>query len=115
MTLLLLFFFLIWPVSLIVTKAFYGQDGFTLEYFRILFANELQTSAIINSLWIGLATTIFATLLSLPLAVINARYQFPGKTLLSGLLLVPMIMPPFVGAIGIQRFFARFGAINVFL
>ncbi len=114
-TLAMLFFFLVLPVGLIIVKAFQGPDGFTIEYFKLLFSNELQTDAIKNSLLIGLFTMIFATFLSLPLAVVNAKFEFPGKALLSGLLLTPMVMPPFVGAIGIQRFFARRGSVNIFL
>ena len=114
-TLALLFFFLVLPVGVVVSKAFWSQEGWTLEYFFLLFSNEIQLEAIGNSLLIALGTTVIATLWSVPLAIINAHYQFRGKALLSGLLLVPMVMPPFVGAIGIQRFFARYGAINIFL
>jgi len=114
-TMAMLFFFLILPVGVIVSKAFYSENGLTLEYFRLLFANDLQTVAIWNSILIGLATTFFCMMLSIPLSMINTKWVFPGKTLLSGLLLVPMVMPPFVGAIGIQRFFARRGSINMLL
>jgi iron(III) transport system permease protein len=51
----------------------------------------------------------------LPLSIINAKLDFRGKGILSGLLLVPMVMPPFVGAIGILRFFARRGSVNMWL
>ncbi len=112
-TLLMLLFFLVVPVSVIMVKAFYNDGHFTLDYFRLMFANDLQTTAIMNSLYIGLATTVITTILTLPLAVINAKFEFPGKGILSGLLLVPMVMPPFVGAIGIQRFFARRGSVNL--
>ncbi len=115
LTLGFLFFFLVLPVSVIVVKAFMGPQGFTLDYFRLLFANELQTTAIQNSLLIGLATTILCTVLCVPLALIQTKYNYPMKTLLSGILLTPMVMPPFVGAIGIQRFFARRGSVNLFL
>lgn len=114
-TLLLLFTFLVWPIGLIISKAFFDADGFTLTYFSLLFSNDLQLTSITNSLMIGLATTIICTLLSIPLAVVNSRFEFRGKQLLMGLLLVPMVLPPFVGAIGLQRFFARFGSVNIFL
>lgn len=114
-TVALLFFFLVYPVGIIISKAFMSPDGFTLEYFRLLFSNNVQTAGIWNSLLIGVGTTFFATLMSFPLAIISARYEFRGKGLLTGLLLLPMVMPPFVGAIGIQRFFARFGSVNIFL
>ena len=114
-TLVALVLFLVLPVSTILYKAFRAQGHFSLDYFRLLFANDLQTTAIYNSLLIGVAATLLCTVLSLPLAVINARYEFPGKKLLTGLLLTPMVMPPFVGAIGFQRFFARRGSVNLLL
>ncbi|SMF76452.1 ABC transporter permease [Pseudobacteriovorax antillogorgiicola] len=114
-TIAILFFFLVWPVAVIVSKAFINDGQFTLEYFPLLFANELFKNSMVNSLWIGVATTVLTTIVSLPLAIINAKYEFRGKALLSGLLLVPMVMPPFVGAIGIQRFFARRGSVNIAL
>tara|TARA_Y100000310_G_scaffold286082_1_gene309969 strand:+ start:6041 stop:7708 length:1668 start_codon:yes stop_codon:yes gene_type:complete len=112
-TLAMLVFFLVIPVGLIIVKAFYNGDEFTLAYFRLLFDNDLQMESIWNSLGIGLSTTVLTTLLALPLAIINARFEFRGKGILSGLLLVPMVMPPFVGAIGILRFFARRGSVNL--
>ncbi len=114
-TLAVLFFFLVWPVLIIMQKAFIHDGSLTLDYFYLLFSNSMQTEAIINSVLIGLATTLVATVVSLPLALINTRYDFPFKGLLSGLLLVPMVMPPFVGAIGFQRFFARRGSVNIAL
>ena len=115
LTVIILIFFLIIPIGSIFTKAFIGQNGFTLEYMRLLFSNDLQTTSILNSLQIGIMTTFICTLLTIPLATINAKFDFRGKAILSGMLLVPMIMPPFVGAIGIQRFFAEYGTVNHFL
>lgn len=112
-TLAVLFFFLVWPVAIIVSKAFLNDGEVTFQYFPLLFANELYKNSMVNSLWIGVATTVITTIISLPLAIINAKFEFRGKGLLSGLLLVPMVMPPFVGAIGIQRFFARRGSVNL--
>ena len=111
----LLFFFLILPVFLVIAKAFVHEGRFTLEYFVLLFDNPLQTHALMNSLQLGVATTLATTVIALPLAMINAKFEYRGKTIMSGLLLVPMILPPFVGAIGIQRFFARMGSVNMLL
>ncbi|MGE0173415.1 MAG: ABC transporter permease [Oligoflexales bacterium] len=110
-----LFFFLVLPVGLITSKAFIVDSKFSLEYFSLLFSNDLQVDAIGNSIMIGIATTVLATIVALPLALISTRYIFPLKGLLSGLVLVPMVMPPFVGAIGVQRFFSRRGSVNQLL
>ena len=61
----------------------------------------IAVEGIFNSACIAIAVTILATLISIPLAVLSVRYDFRGKGLLSGLLLVPLILPPFVGAIDI--------------
>ncbi len=115
-TLAILYFFLLLPIGVVLKKALVNQQGeLSFAYFELLFANNLQTGAIYNSIGIGVFTTVLATFLSLPLAIINRKFAYRGKQLLSALLLVPMIMPPFVGAIGIQRFFARFGTINMAL
>lgn len=111
----ILFFFLVLPVSVIMARAFFNNGEFTFRYFPLLFSNELLMGSIWNSVLIGIVATIFTTILSFPLALINARFDFKGKALLSGLLLVPMVMPPFVGAIGIMRFFARRGSVNLTL
>lgn len=114
-TIAILFFFLVLPVSVIMARAFFNNGEFTFRYFPLLFSNELLMGSIWNSVLIGIVTTFFTSLLSFPLALINARFDFKGKAILSGLLLVPMVMPPFVGAIGIMRFFARRGSVNLTL
>ncbi|MBL8799909.1 MAG: iron ABC transporter permease [Planctomycetia bacterium] len=61
------------------------------------------------------ATTLATTLLCLPLAYWFSRVRFVGQAVLSGFLLAPLILPPFVGAIGLQRFLGRFGTVNLWL
>ena len=62
-----------------------------------------------------MATTALCIIISLPLAVLSARYTFPGKKLLNASILVPLILPPFVGAIGIRALLGREGALNALL
>ena len=113
--LLIMFFFLLLPVGVVVFQAFFPGGKLSLTYFSLLLENPLYTDSIINSVNIGIATTILATIISLPLAAINARCDYRFKGILGALLLVPMIMPPFVGAIGMLRFFARRGTFNTLL
>ena len=114
---LLLFFavFLFYPVSYLLRCAFGLPETFTFEYFGLLLRSPLQRESLANSLWIALLTTGLTTLLALPLAHWVARYRFRGKALLSALLLVPLILPPFVGAIGLRQMLARYGSVNLLL
>ena len=107
--------FLFYPVSFMLKEAFRSEGHFTLRYFGLLLASPLQRESLANSFLLAALTTLLTTLLSLPLAHWMTRYDFRGKTLLGGLLLVPMIMPPFVGAIGLRQMLAKFGSVNLLL
>ena len=114
---MLVFFglFLFYPLSFMLRHAFGAKGEFTVEYFRLLLASPLQWEALRNSFMVALLTTTLTTLLSLPLAHLMTRFGFPGKGWLNGLLLAPMILPPFVGAIGLKQLLARYGSLNLLL
>ncbi|CAN5622585.1 iron ABC transporter permease [soil metagenome] len=110
--------FLFWPLYRIVRVGFFGDAApgaparFTFDYLLAVFQNPQLRAGLINSARIALGVTILTTLISLPLAWLNVRYDFPGKKLLSALLLVPLILPPFVGAIGMRQILGRFGVLT---
>lgn len=112
---LALFFgvFLLYPVGYMLKGAFFADGQFTLKYFGLLLASPFQREAFWNSIAIALLTTVLTTLLTLPLAHLFTRFRFAGKTWLASFLLVPMIMPPFVGAIGLGQLLAKFGSLNL--
>jgi len=119
---LIIFFglFLIYPLSILLSGAFFieaegGTRTFSLQYFQVIFENPFYRECFQNSLVIAVLTTIACLLIAVPLAYFFLRCQFPGKLILSTLLLVPLILPPFVGAIGLKQFFARFGSLNLLL
>jgi iron(III) transport system permease protein len=68
-----------------------------------------------NSLALAALSTLATTLLTLPLAYWLTHFRFRGQTLLSALLLVPLLVPPFVGGIGLQRLLGRYGMVNEWL
>ena len=108
--------FLIWPIALTVQGGFTAPDGsFTLRYVRHVFENPVYLEGLLNSLLIAVCTTAVSLVLALPLAVLSARHEFPGKALVTSIVLVPLILPPFVGAIGMRALLGRFGAINALL
>jgi len=47
--------------------------------------------------------------------VLGAKYTYPGKAFFNAVILVPLILPPFVGAVGMQALMGREGAINALL
>ncbi len=108
--------FFVWPVWQTLAGAFLDADShFTAAYVREIFRNTIYVEGLRNSLLLGLAGLGFSLLVALPLAWLADRFAFPGKKLLSALLLVPMVLPPFVGAIGIRQIFGQYGAFNAIL
>jgi molybdate transport system permease protein len=53
-------------------------------------------SALLLSLEIAVTAMAVAALVGVPLAYAMARWNFPGKSLLEGLILIPMVLPPTV-------------------
>lgn len=108
--------FFLWPIFQILKAGFIDANGqFTLRYFSALLADPLYRGGLTNSFLLACATTTLAFAIALPLAFISDRFLFPGKNILSSLVLVPMILPPFVGAIGIKQIFGQYGAVNALI
>ena len=51
----------------------------------------------------------------MPLAYFTVRFRFRGAILIQTLGVLPLIMPPFVGAVAMQLIFGRSGSVNLLL
>lgn len=107
--------FLFYPLWYAIVQSLVVDGRLTFAFYELMVTSPVYQEAILNSFRLGMITTIATTLLSLPLAFLLVRYDFVGKGLVNGLILVPMVLPPFVGAIGMKQMFARFGSINLLL
>jgi iron(III) transport system permease protein len=75
-------------------------------------AHPVYQQGFINAFAIAVVATALSMLIAVPLAWIGARYRFPGQRWLEPLALGPLILPPFVGAIGVAQLFGQYGAVN---
>ncbi|MGZ5222831.1 MAG: ABC transporter permease [Burkholderiales bacterium] len=108
--------FLIIPVATVVYVAFAEPGGgFTLSHFQSFFHLSLMRESFWNSLLVAGASVVFATLIAVPLAYFTVRFQFRGALLIQTLGVLPLIMPPFVGAVAMQLIFGRSGSLNLLL
>ncbi len=103
------------PLFRVVGGGFFADGHFTLQFIQAVFKDAIYREGLFNSVMLGLGTTFLATCISLPLAWLANRYRFPLKSVFTALVLVPMILPPFVGAIGFQQIFGQYGVINAAL
>jgi iron(III) transport system permease protein len=107
--------FFIYPAGMVVKQAFEGPKGFTLEFFAAIFQNPIYREGLWNSFAIGVCATLAALCIAFPLALVGHRYDFVGKPALGVLVLAPMILPPFVGAVGVKQMLGVNGAFNAAL
>lgn len=114
---LILFFalFLIYPLLYVFKASFWIDNRFNLTFFKLIVTDPNIRELVVNSFKLAAMVTLMTTLVSLPLAYFLTRYRFPGRSVMQGVILIPMIMPPFVGVIGMQQFFGKFGSVNVLL
>lgn len=112
----LLVTFLIVPVATVIYVAFAEPGGgFTLSHFQSFFHLSLMRESFWNSLTVAGLSVVFATLIAVPLAYFTVRFQFRGALLIQTLGVLPLIMPPFVGAVAMQLIFGRSGSVNLLL
>jgi len=108
--------FLILPVGTVIYTAFVNEGGvLTLGHFANFFSQGVFRESFFNSLWVALAATFFASVIAVPLAYLTVRFEFRGALLIQTLGVLPLIMPPFVGAVALQLIFGRSGSVNLLL
>ncbi len=107
--------FFLYPVIDILKVAFTGDEGFTWDYVFTVFANPNYLQGLWNAFLLGTTSTIVTFLIALPLALAAYRWVFPGKKWLSILILAPLVLPPFVGAVGVKHILGVQGALNALL
>jgi iron(III) transport system permease protein len=108
--------FVVLPIGAVLKIALTADDGgLTFAHLRRFFESPLYVESLVNSLVAGFWTVIIGTGLALPLSFIVARYDFPGRMLIVTLSTLPLVLPPFVGAIALVQVFGRAGTITLLL
>ena len=111
-----LLLFLLIPVGLVIYTAFINETGaLTFGHFANFFEQTVFRESFFNSLIVALASVFFASLIAVPLAYLTVRFEFRGALLIQTLGVLPLIMPPFVGAVALQLIFGRNGSLNLLL
>ncbi len=112
---LFLLVFLVIPVFTVIYVAFTSNGSFTLLHFQSFFHLTLMREAFYNSLIVAFMSVVISSIFALPLAYFITRFQFRGALLIQTLGVLPLIMPPFVGAAAMQLLFGRSGSVNLIL
>ncbi|MGH7559951.1 MAG: ABC transporter permease [Gemmatimonadales bacterium] len=111
----LVYLFLHVPVIVLMVFSFnasrfgVGWTGFTLEWYRRLFAREDILQGLGRSLLVGLLTALLATAFGTLLALALGRRRFRGRRAVEALLVLPIVTPEIVVGISLLLLFALLG------
>jgi putative spermidine/putrescine transport system permease protein len=117
----LVLLFLIAPILAIIPLSFnaepyfsYPMPGLSLQWYRDFFGNDRWTGALLLSVKLAVTVTIFATILGTTAALGLSRANLPFRSVLLGILLLPMIVPVIIVAVADFMAFAYFNLIGTF-
>jgi putative spermidine/putrescine transport system permease protein len=92
----------------------YPIPSFSLGWYQDFFGSPEWITAFRNTLLIGSLTALIATILGTLAALGLARKEFPFRRLIMGFMILPIIIPVIVYAVGVYFFFAPLGLANSF-
>jgi spermidine/putrescine transport system permease protein len=109
---LAVFAFLYLPIVTLIVYSFNGAGvgGFpprnlTLDWYRVLFADDAIWTSVGNSLLVAFAAMAIALFFGIPAALALDRAHFPGKALFRRLVLLPLILPGIITGLSLLMLF----------
>ncbi|MGI9647713.1 MAG: ABC transporter permease [Acidimicrobiia bacterium] len=90
--------FYLYPVLSILATGLYRESRLDLTPLGEVLTSPSIRGVVWFTLWQAVVSTLLTIAAAMPIAYVFARYQFPGKRLLSALLTVPFVMPTVVVA-----------------
>jgi spermidine/putrescine transport system permease protein len=107
--------FLYAPIGLLVLFSFndgtlvtFPLSGFTVKWYEELFGNREMISAFANSLKVGAAVAALSTVIGTLAAKAVTNRSLPGRGVITGLIMLPLVIPSIVVGISILLLI-RFG------
>lgn len=106
---LILFAYVIYPFYSTFIQSFAGDNQ--LANYQKFFSLESTANleALWNSFYISIISVICCAVVGVMMAFLLERYDFPGRRLLSVLVLVPMALPPLVGVLSFTFLYGESG------
>jgi iron(III) transport system permease protein len=108
---LLLVWLVLYPNLFVLADSLRTGADWTFEHYQRFAASRSEREALWNSVWISAASVFFSGLIGVPLAFLFSRYDFPGRTILGGLVALPVLLPPLVGVIAFLFLYGESGFI----
>ena len=109
---LAIFAFLILPLVCVIWVGFFANkivsfppEGYTTDWFRNALAVASFRDGFLLSLRVSACAAAGALILGIPAALLIGRRQFPGRAIVMGVLMSPLVVPGIVGGAATYMFF----------
>jgi spermidine/putrescine transport system permease protein len=105
------FIYIYLPILILIIFSFNTQklnvrwEGFTLNWYKVLFNDAQVLLATRNTLIVAVVATLVSTVIGTMAALAMQRYRFPGYTASETLMYIPIIIPEVVMGISLLVFF----------
>jgi molybdate/tungstate transport system permease protein len=101
--------FILLPIVATISMQFYDVDGFLQAM-----GDKAVWNSILLTYYAAMLSTLVAMIFGTPLAYLLARYSFPGKSVVEGIVDVPVVIPHTVAGIALLAVFGSNGLIGKF-
>ena len=108
--LFLVLIFIFFPMISVISESFIVNGKFTLDIYKSLLNKNIILLK--NSLFVAILTTIISTLLSIAISIYISFTNSKYKKILTTILMLTMISPPFVSSLAYISLFGRRGFIT---
>lgn len=98
----LVFLFLYLPILYVIIFSFNTSklnivfESFTLQWYGSFFKNRTLMDALLNTLIVGILSTVFSTIIGTIGAIGLSKYKFKGRGIIDKLLYIPIVIPEVV-------------------
>jgi len=108
--------FLYGPIATLILFSFNSNavtrlplTSWTLDWYEKAFSNGELLTSLSNSMKVALAAVVICLIVGVPTALALDRYNFPGKTALRRLVILPITLPGLITGVAMLNFFSMVG------
>ena len=108
---LILAVYLVWPALVMLVTSLETESGWGIGRYVAFIGSPACRRALWGSVWVSLSTVAACMVVGVPLAVLIHRVDFPGRSFLAPILILPLALPPLVGTLVFYYLFSETGII----
>ncbi|MFA6507726.1 MAG: ABC transporter permease subunit, partial [Treponemataceae bacterium] len=107
-----LIIFIVYPLYCVILASFKTNTGYSLSVFKEVFGSKYLGQAFWNSVMMGILTAAVGSFVGFLFAFAIARTDIPFKKFFHLIAIIPIVSPPFIGALSIIMLFGNSGLIT---